>query len=303
MDPRGTGAPIGPRVVVVTRPSELELLIAHHGTKEQARFVLRQRGQELGPVEAAHRALDEAARTVLGALPLSYRRARVGRQDLPRFLFEPADVIVAVGQDGLVANVAKYLDGQPVIAVCPSTPGVLARTGAAAFADQLADVLAARARIEERTMVEARLDDGQVLRSLNEIFVGHRSHQSARYELWSPDAARHERQSSSGVVFASGTGATGWAASIARQSREAPALPQPTEPHLVYLVREAWPSPSTGTSLVAGAVQATERVALVSEMNEGGVVFGDGMESDRLTLGWGQRVEVGPSTRRLRLAA
>lgn len=303
MEGHGAASPVGPRVVVVTRPSELELLVARHGTKEQARFFLKQRGRELEPVEAAHRALEAAVHAVLGALPLAYRRARVAREDLPRFLFEPADVVALVGQDGLVANVAKYLDGQPVIAVCPGAPAVLARCPPAAFGDALADVLAARARIEARTMVEARLDDGQVLRALNEIFVGHRSHQSARYELWAPGVARRERQSSSGVVVSSGTGATGWAASIARQLAKVPPLPAPTDPHLVYFVREAWPSPSTGTSLVAGEIAAAATLALVSEMNEGGVVFGDGMEGDRLTLGWGQRVEIRPSERCLRLAA
>ena len=41
------------------------------------------------------------------------------REDLSRFVFEPSDVVVAVGQDGLVANVAKYLSGQPVLGVNP----------------------------------------------------------------------------------------------------------------------------------------------------------------------------------------
>ena len=44
--------------------------------------------------------------------------------------FGPEDVIIAVGQDGLVANVAKYLDGQPVVGVNPDpqrNPGVLVR--------------------------------------------------------------------------------------------------------------------------------------------------------------------------------
>jgi len=37
------------------------------------------------------------------------------------------------------------------------------------------------ASIDERTMVEAVLDDGQRVLALNEVFLGHRSHQSARY--------------------------------------------------------------------------------------------------------------------------
>ncbi len=32
-------------------------------------------------------------------------------------------------------------------------------------------------------MVRAELDDGQALLALNEVFVGHASHQSARYTI------------------------------------------------------------------------------------------------------------------------
>ena len=39
----------------------------------------------------------------------------VERGFLPNFLFTPHDLIVTLGQDGLVVNTAKYLDGQPVI--------------------------------------------------------------------------------------------------------------------------------------------------------------------------------------------
>lgn len=297
------GAP--PRVVVVSRPSELTLLIARHATKEQARFFLRQREQPLEPVEAAHHAQEAALGAVLASLPLGFRRAKVGREDLGRFLFEPGDVIAAVGQDGLVANVAKYLEGQPVIGVSPSaTPTVLMHHTAAAFPDVLADVLAGRSTPEARTMVEVRLDDGQRLRSLNEIFVGHRSHQSARYRIWAPNGAptECERQSSSGLIAATGTGATGWAASVARQSASPLALPAPTDPSLAFFVREAWPSPQTGTSIVRGALGPTDVLSLRSEMNEGGVIFGDGMESDRLLFGWGQRADIRVSPTRLHLA-
>ena len=52
------------------------------------------------------------------------------RGDLDRFLFEPDDLVVIVGQDGLVANVSKYLDGQPVVGINP----ILNRTTAYWFA-------------------------------------------------------------------------------------------------------------------------------------------------------------------------
>jgi NAD kinase len=57
-------------------------------------------------------------------------------------------------------------------------------------------------------MVRASLDDGQQLLALNEIFVGHPSHQTARYDLRTPDDA-WDSLGPSGVIVATGTGATG----------------------------------------------------------------------------------------------
>jgi hypothetical protein len=206
--------------------------------------------------------------------------------------------VVAVGQDGLVANVAKYLDGQPVIGVNPDpsrNPGVLVRHTPAAVAALLRGNLAA----DRRSMVVAELDDGQELVGLNEVYCGHVTHQSARYVLSTVDGQR-ERQSSSGVVVGTGTGATGWCASIARSRADAPPLPAPGEAALCWFVREAWPSPATGVSLTAGRLDGDERLELVSE-GERLVVFADGVEVDRLELAWGQRVRVGVAARSLAL--
>jgi hypothetical protein len=282
-----------PRGVVVTRPTEYEELLGRHGTRDQARFFLASRGQDIDAVEGRHREVRAAVDAVCAAIPLSWRRALVTRADLDRFLFEPEDVIVAVGQDGLVANAAKYLSGQLVIGVNPSPAlfdGVLVRHPAAAAADLLPAAAAGRARVEARTMVEAVTPDGQRLLALNEVFVGHRSHQSARYALWF--GATRERHSSSGLIVATGTGATGWARSIARARRQDVPLPAPASPDLVFFVREAFPSVATGTSLTEGVVGAGASLGVRSEMNDGGVAFGDGIEDDCIDFHWGQEVTV-----------
>jgi NAD kinase len=292
-----------PRVVVVSRRSELDELIARHGTRAAAAYFLRQRGRDLDEVATRHEALRAALTEVGATVPPDWRRGQVDRADLPRFLFAPEDVVVAVGPDGLVANVAKYLDGQPVIGVDPEpgrNAGVLVRHSPAEVAGLLPRLAAgADGGGAGRTMVAARLDDGQELYGLNEIYVGHASHQSARYTLTTGDGSR-ERQSSSGLIVGTGTGATGWCASIARERTAAAAFPAPGDPALCWFVREAWPSPSTGVREVSGILTDSEQIELSSE-SERLVVFADGLEADALELAWGQRVRVGVAARRLRL--
>ena len=291
-----------PRVVLVTRATEYEELVARHGTRGQAQFFLQARGLAIETTEEHHRRFHAALQAVTSAIPLRWRRAHAERADLDRFVFEPEDVVVAVGQDGLVANVAKYLKGQAVIGINPdpeSYDGVLVPHPPPAASGLLRACVAGRFEAQQRTMVEARLDDGQRLVALNEIFAGHRSHQSARYRIaW---RGHEERQSSSGLIVATGTGATGWALSIHRQCREKVDLPAPEQPRLAFFVREAFPSVATGTEITEGVIGPGKELAVTSEMNDGGVLFGDGIEADRLDFAWGRCARIRRADAVLRL--
>lgn len=295
-------AALAPRVVLVHRRTELEELTARHGTRGQVAFFLTSRGRDLDELEHRQRADQVARETVTKAIPVDWRRGSVERADLDRFLFAPDDVVVVVGQDGLVANVAKYLDGQPVIGINPEpdrNPGVLVAT----TPEAVAPLLHGEGSIEHRTMVEARTDDGQRLLALNEIYLGHPSHQTARYRLSAP-AAPAERQASSGLIVATGTGSTGWCRSTWLERRSPLALPGPSERRLLWFVREAWPSPSTGTSCTEGELHDAGPRGLTIEVETDGLVaFGDGIEADRLTLDWGQSVQIGTAERRLALVS
>lgn len=295
-------AALPPRVIVVHRVSEFDELLARHATPGQARFYLQTRGRDLDEVRDRHERQRSALARVSATIPPDWRRGRVERGDLDRFAFEPGDLVVAVGADGLVANVAKYVPSQPVIGVSvdqrPS--GLLIRHRADEVGGLLLAAAADRAAVQARTMVAATTDDGQTLLALNEIFVGHHGHQSARYRLQPGADQAVERQSSSGLIVGTGTGATGWCASLVAQRHLDERLPAPTDPELAWFVREAWPSPGTGTALTAGRLTAAEQLQIDVE-SEGMVAFGDGIETDRLELSWGQRVHVHIADRALRL--
>jgi hypothetical protein len=289
-----------PRAVFVVRETDYELLIARHATRDQARFFLETRGQRIEDVEARHHRFHAVLSEARASAPVEWRQALVRRADLDRFLFAPDDVIVAVGQDGLVANVAKYLDGQPVLGINPAPDlydGVLVCNPVDQLVRLLRASTAGDANTEHRTMVGAKLDTGETLTALNEIFVGHRSHQSARYRIEANGEG--EDHSSSGLIVASGTGATGWARSIA----EATHLEFPLghgERAVGFWVREPFPSIATGTELRAGLI-TEDPLIITSRMNEGGVIFADGIEQDFIAFDWGRRVEISPALRTLRL--
>ena len=293
-----------PRIVVVSRSTEYAALLARHGTREQARFFLESRGRSIDDPAARHEAQQAALATIAAGIPSDWRRARVDRGDLDRFLFEPADIVVTVGSSGLVANVAKYLVGQRVVGVNPDPAahaGIVASHAPSAAVTLIHAAAAGAVTIDERTMVEAALDDGQRLLALNEVFLGHASHQTARYTLRC--SAGEERQASSGIVVTSGTGATGWGRSIARERRSTLVLPKPGEPRLAFFVREAWPSSLYGTRLTEGVLDEGDELVVTSGVDDGGVVFGDGIEADNLEFRWGLTARVGVANERLRLVA
>lgn len=294
-----------PRLVIVHRRTELQELLDRHATRGQAEFFLRTRGRSIQDVQERHDRLTAALASLRAAVPAEWRHAEVERTDLSRFLLTREDVIAVVGQDGLVANAAKYLNGQPVIGIDPepgANPGILVRHTPPDAARLLQEAAAAgsaeRLGCHELTTVTARLDDGQELSGLNEVFIGHASHQSARYRLTAPDG-RAERHSSSGLIVSTGTGATGWCASIALERGGRP-LPAPTDTRLAWFVREAWPSPITGISLTEGVLEPGETLHITVASDQL-VVFGDGMEEDRLTASWGQEITVQLGERPLRL--
>jgi NAD kinase len=293
-----------PRAVLVHRRTELQELLRQHGTSGQAAFFLQARGRSLDDVVARDHAVQAAITTVTSAIPADWRRGLVERADLPSFLFDPGDVIVVVGQDGLVANLAKYLGEQLVIGINPEpsrNPGVLVPHPAKAAADLLAAAArpGAATDAEQLSMVQAVTDDGQQLTALNEIYVGQPSHQTARYTL-SLTGARYEAQASSGLIVSTGTGATGWCRSASLERKSTLRLPAPAERRLVWFVREAWPSPATGTAFTEGELADGQSLVVTAESDQL-VIFGDGMEADAVRLTWGQEARLRLASHTLRL--
>jgi NAD kinase len=293
------------KVILVTRRSRLEDLLGRFNTRDQARFYVEHLGADFDDYVREHENYQGAKRTVLRALEAHGRFQVVDRAYLPNFLFGPQDVVLALGQDGVVANTLKYLDGQPLAGINPDAArwdGVLLAWQPSEVAQSLPAVLADRAQIRDVTMGAATFADGQRLYAVNDFFVGPKSHTSARYEIRLGD--RHEVQSSSGIIVSTGLGSTGWMRSIVTGSCAVAAeAARETvgwqfrgraweERSLRFAVREPFPSKSSEATLICGTVAERETLILTSQMAENGVVFSDGIEADFLTFNAGMKVEI-----------
>jgi NAD kinase len=302
------------KIIVVTRRTRLEELIARFHTRDQAKFYVEHLGSDFHDYEVEHQRYHAARRVVVDTLEGKYRHQFVYRAYLPNFVFGPAEVVVALGQDGLVANTLKYLDGQPLIGVNPDpdrNDGVLLPFRATDLITLLPDVLRDRQRVRSVTMALARLTDGRQLYAVNDLFIGPRSHTSLRYEI--SLGTRRELQSSSGLIVATGVGSTGWMKSVvagaagiaaglagANGARSYRTLPWDTD-HLLFAVREPFPSRTTHVSLVAGSIERGAPLTVTSLTPDNGVIFSDGIEADYLEFSSGARAEIRIADRRARL--
>ncbi len=303
------------KIVLVTRPTRLAEMVIRFNTVSQARFYVEHQGADFSDYlredETYQRALT-AAEEILGQLG---RVQIVDRGFLPNFVFAPEDMVVVLGQDGLVANTLKYLNAQPVVGVNPDPErwdGRLLPFRVKDLVKLMPEVILRKRSIHSVTMAKAVLNNGQMLYAVNDLFIGPKTHTSARYRIRCGDVI--ETQSSSGVIVSTGMGATGWLKSLLTgaeaisnatygQDRNEKRLTDCYEriatglkwdsDYLYFTVREPFPTRTTSVSLVFGRVTSASPLVLESQMAENGVIFSDGIEKDFLEFNSGTQAVIG----------
>jgi NAD kinase len=302
------------KVVLVTRKTRLEDLIARYLTAAQARFYVEHLGADFSDYQREHDVYQSQQHRVVQILEQWGRYQIIERSFLPNFLFGPSDIVIALGQDGLVANTMKYLDGHPLIGVNPDAgryDGILLPFVPDDLTALLREVAAEKRRFKAVTMARAALTNGQVLYAVNDLFIGAHSHTSAIYEIATGD--HKEAQSSSGLIVSTGLGSTAWFRSIVTGSLAIAGAygsatgtahydPQPWDcDELLFAVREPFPSRTSQTSLVCGRLTKSEHLSVRSLMPENGVIFSDGIEADRLDFNSGTEAQITVADREGRL--
>lgn len=308
------------KIVVVTRQTALEELIVRFNTRDQARFYIEHMGASFSEYQDTHDTYHKSLELLKASLPPDARNQFIERAFLPNFTFGDKDLVVTLGPDGLVVNTAKYLSVQPLVAFNPDTrriEGVLVPFRVESAKHVLERAVLRRFALKKVSMAEVKLNDGQTLLAVNDVFVGQRSHTSARYSLkLQSDFGTAEDQSSSGIIVSTGAGSTGWLRSViagasgvmrAQTGHDLELSPQDQArfdweaDHLVFSVREPFPSKVSSAQTVYGRIENDDALEVVSQMPQNGVIFSDGIETDYLEFNSGTVAHIGLSGSKLHL--
>ena len=300
------------KVVLIKRRTRYEELKRRYNTVEQARFYIEHLGADFSDYEREDMVYNKVLEQVRSLVRPVARLQEIDREYIPNMIFGEKDIVIAVGQDGLVANVMKYLDGQPLIGVNPDPErwdGVLLPFEAGDLERVLPGVIDGAFAAKDVTMGKVESKDGQVLYAVNDFFVGVENHSSARYHINYRN--RIENQSSSGIIISTGFGMTGWHKSVmAEFNGIAKAfnlghIPEPvydwSSKNLTFQVREPYPSRFTQAEIVYGQINDKENLILTSDMSEKGVVFSDGILDDAIEFNAGMQIKIGVADRTGRL--
>ncbi len=280
------------KLVLITRKTRLQELKEKYCTLGQAKFYLEHLGESFSEYEDEHLCFEACKNNVMKLLATVGRVQHLDRSMLPTYLFDSDDIVIVLGQDGLVANSLKYLNGQPVIGINPlpeQFDGTLLPFYEKDLSVVLPDVIKGTTGSKKVSFAEVTTNRGESLLAVNDLFIGPKSHTSARYRL--SYAHYSEEQCSSGIIVSTGLGSTGWLKSIITGASGIANTQLKTNiangfawdsSYLYYSVREPFPSTITSCDHVFGKITKGTELELVSRMPENGVIFSDGIENDAI---------------------
>lgn len=289
--------------IIVKNKTRLESLIERFNTKAQAKFYIERLGGNFEDYEVEHETFQQSLNSLQTQLSKVVKHKTIERVFMPSFIFSENNLIIVIGQDGLVANTAKYSKGLPIIGVNPDKQrydGVLLPFETSDFIVGVENVMTNSFQSKTMRFAEARLNDGQRLLAFNDLFIGASSHISARYKISYNKTT--EEHSSSGLIVSTAAGSTGWLSSIFNmaygvtnlfEKNLTPKRPKLKESELLFAVREPFQSIRTQTGITAGIIKNENSLIIESLMPTSGVIFSDGIETDFLNFNSGSIATIG----------
>ena len=292
------------RAIIIRDKTRLEQLIERFNSKAQAKFYIERSGGDFDYYVDENDTFYSSLATVKEVISKYLKNKIIYRSFLPTYIFDESDLIIVIGQDGLVANTAKYVNGLATIGINPDKEkydGILLLHDTEGLEKLIRNVLKGVYKTRQVTMAKAEMNDGQSLLAFNDFYIGADSHVSSRYSI--EFNGKRESQSSSGIIVSTGAGSTGWLSSIFNMANNINRYYNSSnnncgtklswdENKLAFVVREPFLSKRSNIDLGFGIIKKGQKLRIESNMPTRGVIFSDGIETDYLAFNSGSIVEI-----------
>ncbi|EKD28747.1 MAG: hypothetical protein ACD_79C00224G0005 [uncultured bacterium] len=294
------------KIILVRRETRIDDLIKRFNTIQQAKFYIEHLGADFTDYLDEHENYNKVIARAKHILDTLGRVQVIDRAFLPNFIFGKSDLVIAIGQDGLIANTLKYLPTQFLIGVNPDKKrfdGILLPFQVDDLQIIVPEVFKNTRKVKEISIAKASLQDGQTLYAVNDFFIGQKTHVSARYQI--QFGSQKENQSSSGIIVSTGLGSTGWlksiltgAAGISNNFMDKKIKLNPSKDfawdsdYIFFTIREPFPSKVSQTNLIYGKITNKKPLKILSQMPENGVIFSDGIEKDFINFNSGMETTI-----------
>lgn len=152
--------------IIIKNKTRLESLIERFNTKAQAQFYIESSGGDFQEYVDEHERFYQSFVEVQTKLSKVIKNKVIEKEFVPSYIFSEKNLIIVIGQDGLVANVAKYSKNIPIVAINPDEErydGVLLPFNVKNFLNGVNAVINEDFSSKKMRFAEAVLNDGQNL--------------------------------------------------------------------------------------------------------------------------------------------
>ncbi|MFH1308191.1 MAG: NAD(+)/NADH kinase [archaeon] len=207
----------------------------------------------------------EKVKAILGARKYTLAKSH----DLTESLFKEIDLVITIGGDGGFIRAARFLKETPIIGI-NAEPEYSEGASASLKDDEinfLGEILNGKYNLIKRQRALVKINGTHLKElALNEVFIGtEKQFATARYLI--KYRGKEERQKSSGVLVATGSGSNAW-------FKSAGGKPFPyDERKLAFLVREPYSGKRVfKPQLLSGEMLENESIIFKSDRYSGGII-------------------------------
>ena len=152
------------RAIIIRDKTRLEQLIDRFNSKAQAKFYIERSEGDFEYYEIEHKTFYKSLNRIQQTISKYLKYKVIDRSFLPTYMFTEQDLVVVIGQDGLVANTAKYVNGLPMVGLNPDAErydGILLMHAPHTLGTVLKKVLNGDYETKQVTMAKAVLNDDE----------------------------------------------------------------------------------------------------------------------------------------------